>query len=126
MCGGACHELDVVTSERLSKQGWANTVDTMISRGATGTDEEIAAAIDYLAEHFGREPRATSASAPKIYINTETATELATDLAISTEEADAIVRYREKEGKFKTWDDLRKVPRFDMGKIEGKKNRVVF
>jgi hypothetical protein len=35
MCGGACHELDLVTNERLSKQGWSNVVDTMISRGAT-------------------------------------------------------------------------------------------
>ena len=119
MCGGACHEIDVVTSERLSKQGWSNTVDTMVSRGANGSDEEIAAVIDYLALHFGREM-------PKINVNTETAQALAAGLALSRDEAQAIVEYREKEGKFKTWEDLRKVPRLDVKKIESKKDRIVF
>src|SRR5579872_648395 len=118
MCGGACHDLDVVTSERLSKQGWANTVDTMVSRGATGTDEEINAVIDYLAEHFGRGKKADSAVAAKININTETAKELATDLALPQDEAEAIVEYREKEGKLKAWEDLKKVPHLDIKKIE--------
>ena len=54
MCGTQCHGVDKVTVERLSRQGWSNVVDTMISRGATGTDEEIELVIDYLAEHFGR------------------------------------------------------------------------
>ena len=126
MCGGACHDLEVVTSERLSKQGWTNTVDTMISRGATGTDEEIAAVIDYLAEHFGREKPPESATASKINVNTETAKQLAADLAIAIEEAQAIVDYREKEGKFKNWDDLKKVPRVDTKKLESKKDRIVF
>lgn len=53
MWGGACYELDVVTSERLSKQGWSNVVDTMVSRGAIGTDEEISLVIDYLAFRTG-------------------------------------------------------------------------
>ena len=126
MCGGACHDLDVVTSERFSKQGWANTVDTMVSRGATGTDEEINAVIDYLAEHFGREKKADSTAAAKININTESAKELAADLALSQEEASAIVEYRDKEGRFKSWEHLKKVPHLDMKKIESKRDRVVF
>ena len=56
MCGGACHGLDVITSQRKSKQGWTNIVDTMVSRGAEGTDAEIELVIDYLAKNFAREP----------------------------------------------------------------------
>jgi hypothetical protein len=55
MCGGACHGLDVITSQRKSKQGWTNVVDTMVSRGAEGTDAEIELVIDYLAKNFGRD-----------------------------------------------------------------------
>lgn len=55
MCGGACHGLEVVTSQRKTKQGWTNVVDTMVSRGAEGTDREIEMVIDYLTAHFGRE-----------------------------------------------------------------------
>lgn len=123
MCGGACHELDVVVAERLSKQGWSNIVDTMVSRGATGTDEEIAMVIDYLAEHFGR---ANPAAGTKINVNTETAKALAADLALTEEEGAAIVQYREKQGKFKNWEDLKKVQGLDLSKIESKKDRVVF
>jgi hypothetical protein len=47
MCGSQCYGTDVVTSQRLSKQGWSNVVDTMVSRGATGTDDEIEVVIDY-------------------------------------------------------------------------------
>ena len=94
-------------------------MDTMVSRGANGSDEEIAAVIDYLALHFGREM-------PKINVNTETAQALAAGLALSRDEAQAIVEYREKEGKFKTWEDLRKVPRLDVKKIESKKDRIAF
>jgi len=126
MCGGACHELDVVTSERLSKQGWTNTVDTMISRGATGTDEEIASVIDYLALHFGREKAPEAAGRAKINVNSETAKALASDLALSLDQAQTIVDYRQKEGKFRSWDDLKKVPHLNLRMIESKKDLLVY
>jgi competence protein ComEA len=126
MCGGACHELDVVINERLSKQGWTNTVDTMISRGATGTDEEIESVIDYLALHFGPEKASEEASPAKINVNTEDAKRLAADLSVSSDEAQAMVDYREKEGKFRSWDDLKKVPRLPLKKLEAKKALLVY
>ncbi len=125
MCGGACHELDVVTSERLSKQGWSNVVDTMISRGAMGTDEEISNVVEYLAAHFGSKA-AESAAASKINVNTEGSKELATDLELSETAAQAIVDYRVKQGRIKGWDDLARAPGLDIKKIESKKDRVVF
>jgi len=118
-CGGPCHDVDVIMNERLSRQGWTNVVDTMVSRGATGTDEEIAAVIDYLTAHFGR-------PSPKINVNTESAAQLAKDLGLTDKESQAIVDYREKNGKFTSWTDLEKVPSLDLKKIEPQKDRIVF
>ena len=51
-----CHQLEMATSVRKSKEDWANTVDDMVSRGADGTREDIAKVIDYLATNFGLKP----------------------------------------------------------------------
>jgi len=49
----ACHELQQVTSQRLSKQQWENTVKTMVERGLSATPEEIQTLTSYLASQFG-------------------------------------------------------------------------
>jgi mono/diheme cytochrome c family protein len=51
MCVG-CHSLKTVTSNHATKEQWSETVQQMVSRGADGTDEEIATVIDYLAKNF--------------------------------------------------------------------------
>jgi mono/diheme cytochrome c family protein len=51
MCVG-CHNLKTVTSNHATKEQWSETVQQMVSRGADGTDEEIATVIDYLAKNF--------------------------------------------------------------------------
>jgi len=51
MCVG-CHSLKTVTSNHGTKEQWSDTVQQMVSRGADGTDEEIATVIDYLAKNF--------------------------------------------------------------------------
>jgi mono/diheme cytochrome c family protein len=48
-----CHGLDVITSQRATKDGWASIVDSMVSRGANGTKEQLDTIIDYLAKNFG-------------------------------------------------------------------------
>ena len=75
-------------------------VDDMVSRGAEATDEELDKIVEYLAANFSR---------PKIGVNQATAKELASALGLSAEDAEALVRYREKNGNFKEWDDLKKV-----------------
>ena len=53
-CGKQCHNLDVVTSQRYTREEWKRVVDAMAARGATGTGQELSAMTDYLARHFGR------------------------------------------------------------------------
>ena len=41
-------------------------------------------------------------------------------------QAAAIIQYREKNGNFKSIEDLKKVPGIDVDKIEAKKDRLTF
>jgi glucose dehydrogenase len=58
-----CHGLSVVTATRRSKSEWQDVVANMIRRGASGSNEETAQVIQYLATHFGEASRPSSRSA---------------------------------------------------------------
>jgi competence protein ComEA len=47
-------------------------------------------------------------------------------LGLSTAEAEGVVQYREKNGDFKSIDDLKKVPDLDPKKLDAKKARLAF
>jgi competence protein ComEA len=116
---GSCHGLDVVVSQHATHDGWASIVDYMVSRGATGTPEEITTIVDYLAKNF-------PAAAAKVNVNKATAKDLATQLELTDKDAEAIVKYRTDHGDFKDWDGLSKVPNIDAKKLEAKKDSIVF
>jgi competence protein ComEA len=113
---GACHEAGVVTKYRNSKDDWQPIVDDMRGRGAEGSDDDFKTIVDYLAHYFG----------PEIHINKAAASEIQSQLEISSAEAAAIVKYREANGEFKDASDLKNVPGLDMKKIEPVQQRIVF
>ena len=117
----SCHSLDLVTGAKQSKDGWASTVDDMRTKGAQATDQEFDTIVNYLAKNFSDTP-----SSEKINVNKATAKELETGIEISAKEAEAIVRYREDKGSFKTIEDLQKVPGIDAAKIAAKKDQLTF
>lgn len=49
---GACHGLDIITSQTGTRATWQDTVDSMRGRGATGSDDDFKAIVDYLAKNF--------------------------------------------------------------------------
>jgi competence protein ComEA len=106
-----CHDLDTITAENRTKEGWKKTVAKMGDRGAEGTDEQFEAVVVYLTKYFGR-----------INVNTATAEEIAAGLNFSAKEAEAIVHYRETNGVYKTWKDLAKV--VDAAKVEATKDHI--
>jgi competence protein ComEA len=112
---GACHGTDLVSSRRATKQGWSYIVDDMVSRGASATNEQIQAINDYLAKNLGQ-----------VNVNKGPATEIASVLEITSDQADAIVKYRMEHGDFKSVDDLKKVPGLESAKLDTKKDRVVY
>jgi competence protein ComEA len=119
MCTG-CHGLENVVRARLTKERWGFIVDDMVSRGATGTDEEIDQVINYLAANFSK------TEAKKVNINKASAADLTAALEISAADAAAIVSYRTDKGAFKELKDVTKVPGIDTKKIEAAKDRLEF
>jgi competence ComEA-like helix-hairpin-helix protein len=116
---GSCHGLDVVVAQHASRDGWASIVDYMVSRGASGTPEELTTIVDYLAKNY-------PAAAVKTNVNKATAKDLAAQLEFSDKDAEAIVKYRTDHGAFKDWDALAKVPNVDAKKLESKKDSIIF
>jgi len=108
-----CHDLDTVTSENRTRDGWKKTIAKMGERGAEGTDEQFDAVIAYLTKSFGR-----------INVNAATAAEIVAGLDFSAKEAEAIVVYRDKNGVYKDWQDLKKVEGLDAARVEARKNHI--
>ena len=115
-----CHEIERSVSLRQGREGWQGTIDKMITMGAKGTDQEWAAILDYLSKNYAAD------EAPKLNVNKATAIELESGLSLRRSEAAAVIRYREKNGDFKSIEDLKKVPGIDTAKIESKKDRLAF
>jgi competence ComEA-like helix-hairpin-helix protein len=129
-CKG-CHALKVVTSKRASKEQWSSLVNQMISRGAEVADEDVETLVSYLAKNFGVTKELpggakTHDGSQPINVNKATAAQLTEALALSPKESASIVSYRERNGNFKEWLDLTKVPGIEAKKLERCKDRLVF
>lgn len=158
MCVG-CHSLSVVTTKRAKPPEWASLVQTMVSRGATGSDRDIEIVTRYLAENFGPDapqyalpapPASTtneadavptpspelsavaseagerSATTIHVNVNRAAAKELKSALSLTTEEAQTLIQYREKNGNFQNWQEVGEVPGVPAGKIIEYRNRLLF
>jgi len=111
-----CHGIDRVTSMRYSKSYWSDVVDDMVSRGATGSDEDLNAIVSYLARNFGK----------PVNVNTATQKELETGLSFTPAEAETVVKYRAGKGAFKSFEELQKVPGLNRDLLEEQKKNIVF
>ncbi len=105
---------------RQGQDGWDATMSGMVSRGMAISDADYETVLSYLSKAF-------PAARPKpLNINTASAIDLSTALSLFQSQAVAIVAYREKNGKFRTLEELKKVPGLDFAKIEAKKDRIEF
>lgn len=117
---GKCHSPERAASLHQRRSAWEDTIVKMVKLGAQGSDEELEAVLDYLSTHF-----ATEVPGP-IDINKSRAVDLEAGLLLRRSQAKAIIEYRDKNGSFKSIDDLRNVPGIDFHSIESKKSRIVF
>jgi competence protein ComEA len=140
----ACHAVTVVTSKHASQKEWDQVVNQMVSRGADLTDDEIDTVIEYLAKNYGpldqKTTPSTDAAAPSsadtaaqpaadttpVNVNKASAQELESSLGLEKSEAEALVKYREQNGNFKTWHDVAAVPGISAAKVEGLQKRITF
>lgn len=117
---GTCHEPERAASLHQSQDGWDATLSEMVSRGMSVSDADYTTMLNYLSKAF-------PAEAPKpLNINTASAIDLETTLSLLRSQAALLVAYRDKNGKFKSLEDLKKIPGFDFSKIEAQKDRVAF
>lgn len=113
-----CHEIDRVLSQHQDKDGWTAVVNKMVSLGLQASDDDIKKIVDYLAATLPAE------KVEKLNINKMTAVQFETTLAIPRPLSRAIIEFRDKNGDFKSLDDLKKVPGLDPAKVDAKKDKL--
>ena len=112
---GTCHEARRAASVRLTREGWAAVIDGMIKRGARVSNDEFPVVLEYLATNFlGQAPQ-------PLNVNTAQQIDFESAGGLLRSEAAAVVRFREKNGRFKSLDDLKKVPGLDFKKIDSRR-----
>jgi len=118
-CSG-CHEPERAASLHQDKDGWNATMSAMVGRGMSLSDADYTTVLNYLTAAF-------PAQAEKpLNINTAESIDIESALSLLRSQAQLIIAYREKHGKFKSIDDLKKIPGLDFSKIEPKKDRLAF
>lgn len=115
---GKCHTPTIVIANGQGRDGWEETITKMAGLGATASDEDFTEILDYLVKNFP--------PAAKVNMNKATASELENQLGFTTKQAGDIVAYREKNGDFKSVDDLKKVPQMEARDIDTRRNRMAF
>ncbi|MBI4903891.1 MAG: helix-hairpin-helix domain-containing protein [Acidobacteria bacterium] len=112
---GACHGLKLMEPMRRTRAAWQTSIDDMLTRGMKAEESEIEEAVNYFARYFSR-----------LNINKATAAEIADVLDLPAPQAEALVRYREKNGPIPNYDALEKVPGLDAKKLSEQRDRIAF
>jgi competence protein ComEA len=112
----ACHDSARIVAKQGTKADWQAKILEMLQECPDVSQAERDRIADYLAKNFPR----------RVNVNKASAQEIQATLEISTQEAEAIVRYRGEKGMFRALDDLKKVPGVDGAKIDRVKARVEF
>jgi len=115
-----CHELARVTSVHQDREAWSVTMEKMVAYGMKASKDDYATVLNYLAASFPAEEMM------KINVNTATGIELESGLSLRRSQSRSLIAYREKNGPFKSLDDLKKVPLLDAAQIDEKKDRIAF
>jgi len=113
-----CHGAGNFRKVRLNRDDWSDQVADMVDRGAKANEAEMGVLVDYLTQNFGKDS--------KINVNTAPLVELKVVLGLSVKDSQAVIDYREANGKFQAWQELQKVPGIDGKKIEARKDAIAF
>lgn len=114
-----CHPPERGASVRLTREGWQDVMTRMVGLGMKGSDEELNAALEYLATHFKGD-----AAAP-LNVNRATPVQLQSIAGLLRKESAALIAHRTKAGPCKTLEDLKAVAGLDYAKIEKRRDRLV-
>jgi competence protein ComEA len=111
---GSCHALSLVNGLRTEAE-WVDEIQQMVKIGAKGTDEQ-----------FDRVMRVLLRTLTKVNVNLANAAEIAPVLDITERTAEALVKYRNENGNFRTLDDVARIAGVDATKLKARKDRILF
>jgi competence protein ComEA len=111
----SCHDSALMTDAPRTVAGWADTLAAMKDFGAMAKEEEWKTIFDYLVTNLAL-----------LDVNKAAAPEMQLVFGVSETAAADVVAYRDKQGGFKTIDDLKKTPGLDAGKVDSLKERLLF
>lgn len=112
---GTCHGLELLAPSTRTAAQWRDTLAVMKTSGAKASDEEWKAIDQYF-----------MANLAYLNVNKATADEIRLVFDVSDKIAQAVVAHRDKQGGFKTLDDLKQVPDLDQKRVEALKGRLTF
>jgi competence protein ComEA len=115
-----CHDLDKSLSLKQDRAGWRTTVDKMVAAGMKAPEDQVNIIIEYLYRSYPAD------DVPRLKVNEAEALDFESILSLKRSQANAIIKYREQHGKFKSIEDLKKIPGLDAAKLEEKKDRLIF
>jgi competence protein ComEA len=111
---GQCHNLQIVTDTPRSLDDWRDTMQKMVDRGASGTDDQYDDILDYLHRTM-----------TTIDVNSADAAELATVLNVPEATVKLIIARRSAK-KFADLADLKTIPGIDAAAIDSKAKMLYF
>ncbi len=111
----SCHDSSLMTDAPRTIAGWIDVMYLMKDFGAMLTEAESKTVTDYLVTNLAL-----------VEMNKAEAGHLELVFGVADAVANEVVAYRDKQGGFKTIDDLKKAPGLDAAKIDGLKERLIF
>jgi competence protein ComEA len=111
---GKCHDLQIVRNTPRSLDDWRDTMQKMVDRGASGTDDQYDDILDYLHRTM-----------TTIDVNSADADELATVLAVPDSAVKLIIARRAGK-KFADLNDLKSIPGVDAAIVDAKAKLIYF
>jgi competence protein ComEA len=110
-----CHGVEFIVPSERTVQVWKDTLEVMRGYGAEASDEDWKTITDYLIVNLAH-----------LNVNEAAAEEIGLVFAVNEKIAQGVVAYRDKQGGFKTIEDLKKAPDLDPKKIDALKPRLIF
>lgn len=114
VCSG-CHEAETVLEHAQTADEWSGTLEKMAQLGTEATADEWRLIEQYI-----------DAQLASIRINAAASAELQRTFDIHEPVAQAIVKYRQEKGNFKSIADVKKVPGLDAARVDARKDRLIF
>jgi competence protein ComEA len=111
---GKCHNLEIVMNTPRSLEDWRDTMQKMVDRGASGTDDQYDDILDYLHRTM-----------TTIDVNSADADELAAVLG-APDSAVKLIIARRSARRFADMADLKSIPGLDAAALDAKSRLIYF